>query len=83
MAQTVDQVCQEICALLEPYNVNGLDLAANTDLAADLNMDSVAAMDLLMEVEEKFDVDIPINMLSEVSSPQDLANIVAQQLEKS
>ena len=41
---------------------------------------SVAAMNLVMEVEDKFDIDIPINLLSDVTCPKDLAELVAQQL---
>jgi acyl carrier protein len=37
-------------------------------------------MNLVMEVEDSFDIDIPINLLSEVRSPKDLAELVVQQL---
>jgi acyl carrier protein len=45
-------------------------------------MDSVAAMNLVMEVEDKFDIDIPINLLSDVTCPKDLAQLVEQQLNR-
>ena len=36
-----------------------------TDISADLNIDSVSVMDFVMEVEDHFDIDIPLNVLSE------------------
>jgi acyl carrier protein len=80
MAGDLDEVCTEIITLLEPFNKAGIEIKAETDLAADLEMDSVAAMNLVMEVEDKFDIDIPINLLSDVTCPKDLAVLVAQQL---
>ena len=51
-----------------------------TDLAADLNVDSVAAMDLIMEIEDKFEIDIPINLVSDMTTVADLVAVVDRQL---
>lgn len=67
---------QEICALLAGYNPQGRPLDRDTDLSADLNIDSVAAMGLVMEVEDKYDISIPLNLLSEVRTVGDLARVV-------
>lgn len=75
-----DSIFDEICALLQRYNPDGIELTAATDLNADLNIDSVAAMDLIMEIEDRFEIDIPINLLSELRNLQDLVDIVRQQL---
>ena len=80
MSEDVNHVCDRILELLAPFNKANIELTANTDLAGDLDMDSVAAMNLVMEVEDSFDIDIPINLLSEVRSPKDLAELVVQQL---
>ena len=73
-------VFQEICALLEAYNPNGIEISGDTDLNVDLNIDSVAAMDLIMNIEDKFEIDIPLNLVSDLRSVQDLADIVRSQL---
>ena len=83
MTVDVESLCRDICELLEPYNKVGLQLGPDTDLAADLELDSVAAMNVVMEIEDKYDIDIPINLLSEITCPLDLAKIVHQQLSKS
>ena len=80
MSEDVNHVCERILELLAPFNKANVELTGNTDLAGDLDMDSVAAMNLVMEVEDSFDIDIPINLLSEVRSPKDLAELVVQQL---
>jgi acyl carrier protein len=82
MAGDLEEVCAEIITLLEPFNKTGIEIKPETDLAAGLEMDSVAAMNLVMEVEDKFDIDIPINLLSDVTCPKDLAQLVEQQLNR-
>lgn len=64
---------QEIYDLLEPFNKNGIDLTEATDISADLNVDSVAVLDLLMTIEDKYNISIPINLLADVRTVGDLA----------
>ena len=45
---------------------------ADTDLAADLSIDSLKAMEVLVEIEDRFDISVPINILSEVRTVGDL-----------
>lgn len=74
-----DAVFDEVCGLLQRYNRGGLPLRAETDLNAELNIDSVAAMDLIMEIEDRYDIDIPINLVAELRSVGDLVRAVHQQ----
>ena len=73
-------VFSEIVPLLGRYNATGRPIGPETDLAADLNIDSVAAMDLIMELEERFDIDIPINLVSDMTTVADLAAVVERQI---
>jgi acyl carrier protein len=82
MDWTADKVQAEVIKLLQPFNPKGIEITADTDLSADLYMDSVAAMNLVMEIEDRFDLDIPISLLPDVNSPQDLVDIVVAQLSK-
>jgi acyl carrier protein len=75
-----ERVFVEVVPLLERYNQAGKPIEPTTDLAADLNIDSVAAMDLIMEVEERFDIDIPINLVSDMATVADLAAVIERQL---
>lgn len=66
----------EIMKLLQPFNTAGVSLAPHTDISTDLNIDSVTVMDFVMEVEDKFDIDIPLNVLAETRTIADLAKVV-------
>ncbi|MFQ5784865.1 MAG: acyl carrier protein [Alphaproteobacteria bacterium] len=76
MTQGLATVLQDIHALLEPYNKEGVELTDATEISADLNVDSVAVMDLLMTIEDKYNISIPINLLTDVRTIGDLARIV-------
>jgi acyl carrier protein len=82
MQWTSDKVQEEIIELLQPFNPKGIELTPATDLSADLFMDSVAAMNLVMEIEDRFEIDIPISLLPDVNSLQDLVDVVLAQLSK-
>ena len=71
-----------ICKLLEPFNGNGVPLSPKTDISADLNIDSVTVMDFVMEVEDHFDIEIPLNVLSETRTVEDLAKVVDARVKK-
>ena len=82
MQWTADKVQEEIVKLLQPFNPKGIEIKPDTDLSADLFMDSVAAMNLVMEIEDRFEIDIPISLLPDVNNPQDLVDVVLAQLSK-
>ena len=73
---------EQICKLLQPFNSNGTVLSAGTDISADLNIDSVTVMDFVMEVEDHFDIEIPLNLLSEMRTIGDLAKVVEARTQK-
>ena len=78
---TVEGIFDEIRSLLEPYNPDGIEIGPTTDLSSNLNIDSVAAMNLVMEIEDRFNLDIPINLLPKMNCPQDLVDIVVARLD--
>ncbi|WP_299399101.1 acyl carrier protein [Pelagibius sp.] len=82
MQWTADEVHAEVVRLLEPFNPQSVDLQPETDLATDLGMDSVAAMNMVMEVEDRFEIDIPISLLPDVKTLQDLVDAVLAELSK-
>ena len=82
MQWTADKVQGEIVQLLQPFNPKGIEITPDTDLSADLMMDSVAAMNLVMEIEDRFEIDVPISLLPDVNNLQDLVDVVLAQLSK-
>lgn len=66
--------------LLASHGSAGVAITRETDLAADLSIDSVAAMDLVMAIEDRYDLDIPVNQLSDLRTVGDLVDLVRRQL---
>ncbi len=77
---TDDEIFATLCRLIEPFNSEDVKLERRTDIAADLNIDSVSVMDFVMEVEDEFDIDIPLNVLGETRTLDDLLGVVKSRL---
>jgi acyl carrier protein len=76
-ASTTDaDIFSGLCTLLMPFNYSGIELKPETDISADLSIDSVTVMDFVMEVEDHFDIEIPLNVLSETRTMNDLVKVV-------
>ncbi len=76
------EIVDQICKLLAPFNSEGKPITANTDIPAELNIDSVGIMDFVMEVEDFYDIEIPLNVVSETRTVSDLAAVVENRIAK-
>ncbi len=70
------EILQAICTELAKANRRGVDLNEETDITADLEVDSIAVMDLLFLLEERYDISVPLNELGEVRTIGDLSKLV-------
>ncbi|MEO9168241.1 MAG: phosphopantetheine-binding protein [Aestuariivirga sp.] len=68
--------------LLKPYNPENKTLTAATDIPAELNIDSVGVLDFIMEVEDKYDIEIPMNAVAGIRTIGELADYVVNKLNK-
>lgn len=59
---------ETICTLIGPFNKAEVKLTEATEFAADLELDSLAVMDLVASIEDNFDITIPINILPELET---------------
>jgi acyl carrier protein len=75
-------IIDEICRLLAPHNPQNIVLSAATDIPAELNIDSVGVLDFIMEVEDSFDIEIPMNVVAETHTIGDLVKVVEQRVKK-
>jgi len=48
------------------------DIDENTELAEQLNLDSLQIMELILDVEDHFDISIPVSVLKDVKTVKDL-----------
>ena len=71
-----DLVFHKICSLLEPLNLKGVKLTRDTDLIADLEIDSVSVLDIVMDIEDNYDLSIPVNMISETRTIGELVDAI-------
>lgn len=82
-APTYTDILNKIRDELGKVNTTGVELTEATDITTDLNVDSVAVMDLLFAVEECYDVSVPLNELGEIRTIGELARLVQQIAAKS
>ena len=68
--ETIFQVLNEI---LKPFVPPEREVNEDTDLVADLGLDSLKVMKILESVEDHFDISIPLNVLPDVRTVKDFA----------
>ena len=68
-----EEILTQLYELLKPYLKDGQKLAEDTDLVADLGLDSLRVMTLVEEVEDRLDISIPLNILANVRTIKDFA----------
>jgi acyl carrier protein len=71
-----DLVFRRICGLLEPLNHKGVKLSRDIDLVADLEVDSVSVLDIVMDIEDYYDISIPVNTISETKTIGQLVDAI-------
>ena len=80
MSASNEEILIKLKELLQKLNTNKIELSEATDISTDLNIDSVAVMDFIMEVEDAYEIDIPLNVLSETRTMRDLVGVVQKEL---
>jgi len=71
--QDYRELVVKLCDIIRPFNKDGIDLNEETDLAGDLGLDSLKVVELLVTVEDSFDISIPLNVLPHVRTIKDFA----------
>lgn len=74
-----DLVFHKVCKMLEQFNVKNLTLTNDTDITGDLQIDSVAVLDVIMEVEDEYSISFPMNLLPEIRTVGDLVQAIHKQ----
>lgn len=68
-----EEILRELLDILKPFARAEHRLEEKTDLVADLGLDSLRVMKLVVEVEDRFDISIPINILPNIRTIKDFA----------
>ena len=66
------ELFEQIVAILEPLSKNKLEIKGDTVLVDDLSLDSLEVMEVLLEIEDQFDISVPINILPDIRTVGDV-----------
>ena len=69
--QLNEKIINEVTEILRLLVPEGQLINAETDLVADLGLDSLKVMKLVETVEDRFDISIPLNILPDVRTVSD------------
>lgn len=67
-----------IFEVLKPFAKHGVILNEDSELVTELGLTSLQVMELIEQIEDHFDISVPLNILPDIRTIQDLA----KQLEK-
>ncbi|GEQ98439.1 hypothetical protein JCM17844_20760 [Iodidimonas gelatinilytica] len=76
MGLSKDVIYDRICQLIEPFNKKSVPLTPQTTFANDLDFDSLTVMDLVAAIEDEFDIVLPLNMLPDLETIQQVTDAV-------
>lgn len=76
MSETTDFEA-DVLALLRAHIGDEVEITPETKIIGDTKMDSVAVMDFVLEIEDHFDITIPLNRLADVTTVKDLLEAVS------
>jgi acyl carrier protein len=80
---TQDTILENVLVCLREMVPVSEHVGPDSDLVDDLGLESVKMMDLLMKLEDEYDLSIPINILMDVRTPRQLASSLVAYVEKS
>jgi len=75
------EVLQKVIGILQSFLPNNINISPDTDMETELSIDSLKSMEILANLEDSFDISIPINVLSKVRTVRDLALQVQKLIE--
>ena len=79
---TYDEVLSRLLDYLEPHADEGVELDRETDLVTTLRLDSHKVLDILLDVEDDFDVAVPMNALADIRTVGELAGLIHRLVEE-
>lgn len=71
-----DDIATRVLDLLGARIGEGRPIGLDSSVIADTGLDSVSVMDFVMELEDEFDISIPLDQIAEVRTVGDLADAV-------
>ena len=76
-----DEILQGLIQRLKPM-AEGAEVTADTDLGTTLGLDSQKVLDLLLDLEDDFDVLVPMEALVDVQTVGELAAVIHARIQE-
>ncbi len=78
MTDDNDDITNQLCDRLAQISGKEMKIEPDMNLIDTLELDSMKVLNLVMEIEDEFDISVPINSLTDVHTVNDLARLVQQ-----
>ena len=72
-----DELYQRVISAIQSVEGVSGPVTAETNILHDLNLDSVAVMDFIMQIETQFDTIIPLSRMAEIETVGDLVRTLS------
>ena len=72
-----NEYLDSIYSLLQPFLKEGVSLTEDTELVTELGLTSLQVMSMIEDIEDHFDISIPLNILPDIRTVRDLAKQLA------
>ncbi len=69
---TNPEILSQLLEILKPFTKEGQQLREETEIVAELGLDSLQVMQVLLKIEDHFDISIPLNNLPTIQTVQEL-----------
>jgi acyl carrier protein len=66
--QSEEEIRDQLFELIRPYSEPSLVLSEQTRIMDDVGLDSMKVMELVMQIEDHFDISVPLNILPDVTT---------------
>lgn len=74
-----EDILHKVKIKLEASAPEGTVIESDTDLASSLALDSMKLINLSLEIEDEFDIPVPLEALASIKTPRDLAELIKKQ----
>jgi acyl carrier protein len=66
--QSKADILDQLFELVRPYSEQPIELREQTRLIDDVGLNSMKVMELVMQIEDHFDISVPLNILPDVQT---------------
>lgn len=76
MSDNYQRIINRLLEHIQTKAESGTSVGEHTDLVDEVGLDSVNVMDMVMHIEDEFDVVVPVNKLADIRTPAELTELI-------